>query len=139
MDSNLQSKLLPQPVGTKILHPDVHICENTRWEIDEEGQTIVHIDYHCTVKGDRIRIWKNTYLESQECGHRAPLLHAENISFHPVWTHIPLGAWHRFTLIFGGLPSACKHFDLVEDIPEPGGFVITNIARNAMDVYVLEL
>jgi len=38
----------------------------------------------------------------------------------------------KFTLIFEGLDKPRKHFDLVEDIPEPGGFIIK---RNKSDVY----
>ena len=45
----------------------------------------------------------------------------------------------NFTLIFSGLPKHCKLFDMVENIPEPGGFVFENIVRNNSDVYLLEI
>jgi hypothetical protein len=38
-----------------------------------------------------------------------------------------------------GLPKKCTVFDLIEEIPEPGGFYIPNIQRNNSDVYHLEI
>jgi hypothetical protein len=35
------------------------------------------------------------------------------------------------------LPKNCDSFDLIERIPEPGGFIYTNIKRNKTDVYHL--
>jgi hypothetical protein len=42
-------------------------------------------------------------------------------------------------LIFAGLSKAVKVFDLVEEIPQPGGFVIKNIRRNETDVYHIDI
>jgi hypothetical protein len=44
-----------------------------------------------------------------------------------------------FTLVFSGLPKECKSFDLMEKIPEPGGFEIRNIRRNSTDVYHVDI
>ena len=71
----------------------------------------------------------------QEDGARKKLLQAYNISSFPIWKMVNSG--HRFTLIFEGLDKSCKIFDLLEDIPEPGGFNIKNITRNTTDVYWL--
>lgn len=40
-----------------------------------------------------------------------------------------------FTLIFEELSKGCKNFDLIEMIPQSGGFEAFNISRNNMDVY----
>ena len=44
-----------------------------------------------------------------------------------------------FTLVFSGLPKDCKSFDLREEIPEEGGFLVKNIKRNGTDVYRVKL
>lgn len=97
----------------------------------EERQTIVH----CKCKGevgDAYRIWPSTYLVEQGSDRRAKLITAFNISFAPQWT---LNDGRGFTLIFEGLSKSCKSFDLMEIIPQEGGFEVFNISRNNMDVY----
>jgi len=86
-----------------------------------------------------IRIWKTTFLVDKFSGIRSNLVHAENISLAPVWTQIPDGREYSFLLIFSGLPKSCKIFDLVEEIPEPGGFFIQDISRNEKDVYHIDV
>jgi hypothetical protein len=105
----------------------------------EEGHIYVHCHFHNTYKDMLIRIWKTTFLIDQQGANRAPLIHAENISFAPVWTAIPDGKTFSFLLIFGSLPKSCRVFDLVEEIEQPGGFEVRNIARNESDVYHVEL
>lgn len=101
--------------------------------VDEERSTIVH----CTVHElTLIRIWPTTYL-IQEDGVRKKLLHAYNITEYPDWKWAFPG--HRFTLVFEGLDKHCLLFDLLEDIPQPGGFHIANIERNNADVYWLDV
>lgn len=82
-----------------------------------------------------IRIWPSTFLVGQKAGERAQLIHAENITFAPVWTLVEQKQRYNFLLIFSALPKACRVFDLVEEIPQPGGFLIPNISRNDTDVY----
>lgn len=95
----------------------------------EERQTIVH----CTCGDDyAYRIWPSTFLIEQGTGRKAKLLTAFNISFAPQWT---LNDGRGFTLIFEGLSKGCTSFDLVEEIPQAGGFEARNIPRNKMDVY----
>jgi len=105
----------------------------------EEGHIYVHCHFHNTYKDMLIRIWKTTFLIDQQGANRASLIHAENISFAPVWTAIPDGKTFSFLLIFGSLPKSCRVFDLVEEIAQPGGFEVRNIARNESDVYHVEL
>ena len=97
----------------------------------EERQTIVHCKCHGEV-GDAYRIWASTYLVEHGSDRRAKLITAFNISFVPQWT---LNDGRGFTLIFEGLSKSCKSFDLIEMIPQAGGFEVFNVPRNNMDVY----
>ena len=97
----------------------------------EERQTIVHCK--CYGEGtDAYRIWPSTYLIEHGSDRRARLITAFNISFAPQWT---LNDGRGFTLVFEGLSKTCKSFDLIEMIPQAGGFEVFNIQRNEMDVY----
>jgi transposase-like protein len=104
-------------------------------KIKEESQVTIHFKYTGSMWGDKIRIWKSTFLHAKGSSHRSSLVHVENISIHPTWTHVSAGETINFTLIFSGLPKYCEYFDLIEDIPEPGGFIINDIKRNNSDVY----
>ena len=96
---------------------------------DEERQTIVH----CSCGDDyAFRVWPTTFLIEHGTGKRAKLITAFNISFAPQWT---LNDGRGFTLIFEGLSKGCTAFDLKEIIPQEGGFEVSGIRRNAMDVY----
>ncbi len=101
--------------------------------IMEERTTVVH----CILLEDSfIRIWPTTYLV-QDDGTRKPMIQAFNIVPYPHWKLVPAG--HRFTLVFEGLDKGCTVFELVEDIPEPGGFRSGPLQRNQSDVYSLEV
>ena len=102
---------------------------------EEEKQVIVHFTLHGGLPGDAARIWKSTYLIDVESQIRYSLLWAEGISYAPKWTLISPERPLEFTLIFKGLPKGCKIFDLLEIIPEEGGFELRNIRRNNSDVY----
>lgn len=109
-------------VGVEIEN-EVQILES------EERQTIIH----CSVSDDyAYRIWPSTYLIEKGNGRRAGLITAFNISFAPHWT---LNDGKGFTLIFQGLSKGCNMFDLVEEIPQEGGFAFRDILRNSSDVY----
>lgn len=109
------------------------VAEKTETLVSAERQTIVH----CTC-GDTYayRIWPSTFLIEHGTGKRAKLLTAFNISFAPTWTY---NDGKGFTLIFEGLSKECALFDLVEVIPQEGGFEYKNIVRNNSDVYTIEL
>jgi hypothetical protein len=98
----------------------------------EEQQTIVHCSLDAPY-GMNYRIWKSTYLLTEK-GHRCPLVAWRGICLAPQWMSIPSGV-AEFTLIFTGLPSDCKLFSLIEDIPEANGFLVHDIPRNSSDVY----
>ena len=108
-------------------------------KVKEEAQVIVHCSYKGTMLGDRIRIWKSTFLYVKNSNHRSKLVHVENITMYPTWLNVVRGQTINFTLIFTGLPMHCKQFDMIENIPEPGGFVVKNIERNNSDVYRLDM
>lgn len=107
-------------------------------DVEEQGQVTVH----CTLRSewaDMVRIWPSTYLICSNTGERSRLLHAEGITYAPLWQPILPGAVLHFTLVFEPLPKHCILFDLVEEIPDPGGFHCPSILRNAMDLYHVEL
>lgn len=97
------------------------------------GSTVVHVHnqrgYHC-------RIWPNTYLINNQTGERcADLIDCWGVGKYPHWEFVPEGK--GFTLLFDALPESCKSFELIEDIPEPGGMRYSNILRCESDVYHL--
>lgn len=101
----------------------------------EERQTIVHCK--CNGPGsEAYRIWPSTFLIEHGNKRKVKLITAYNISFAPLWT---LNDGRGFTLIFEGLSKSCKAFDLIEMIPEEGGFEVLDIKRNKTDVYRVNL
>ncbi|WP_205623516.1 hypothetical protein [Anditalea andensis] len=100
-----------------------------------ERQVIVHARVGIGNGVMGIRIWSSTYLIPHESGYRPKLLNTENITVFPQWMAVGNKAYHYFTLIFEGLPRDCKQFDLIEQIPESGGFEARNIIRNSSDIY----
>jgi hypothetical protein len=101
----------------------------------EASHVYVHCYFNNTVKDMLIRIWKTTFLVDKNSLHRSKLVHVENISYAPQWTVVPENKLFQFLLIFDALPKGCEIFDLLEDIPQPGGFYVANIMRNKKDVY----
>jgi hypothetical protein len=128
---------------TIITKPDVSIDTDTLLQLktitQEESQVIVHCSYTSQGFMDLIRIWPTTYLIDQGSDHKSELVHAENVSLAPIWTRLEYGETRVFTLIFSGLPKSCTVFDFIESVPEPNGFEIRNIKRNASDVYFVEV
>lgn len=105
----------------------------------EDSYVYVHCYFENHYSDALVRIWKTTFLVDHTSGARAGLLHAENITIAPTWMAIPDNHIHAFLLIFSGLPKSCKAFDLIEEIPQPGGFHVKNIQRNEQDVYHIDL
>ncbi|MBL7857340.1 MAG: hypothetical protein JNM57_06605 [Cyclobacteriaceae bacterium] len=144
----MNSHGLFQPqAGTKVLEPvvkpkpsvDTEVMTSIDPEMLEDSFVYVHCHCDSQVEGMLIRIWKTTFLIDATSGTRSQLVHAENISYAPYWTMIPDSSSYSFLLIFAGLPKSCRQFDLKEEIPQPGGFHITNIPRNEKDVYHINL
>lgn len=104
----------------------------TETEVAEEGQTIVH----CICGQEAAyRIWPSTYLIEYGSNKKSKLITAFNISFVPSWTLKNKG--DKFTLLFEGLSKDCAVFDLIEMIPQDGGFEVKSIVRNQTDVYTV--
>ena len=110
----------------------------TQDEAEEESQVVVHCTFVSGEYEQAIRVWKSTYLLDRGSEHRSELVSAFNVSMYPAWTRVKGGHSLQFTLIFTGLPKSCKAFDLIEIIPQPGGFVERNIPRNEKDVYRIQ-
>jgi hypothetical protein len=105
----------------------------------EDSYVYVHCYFDNPWSNTLIRIWKTTFLIDPLSHARSSLIHAENISLAPQWTLIPDGISFSFLLIFSGLPKACRQFDLKEEIPQPGGFLVSGIRRNETDVYHINI
>jgi hypothetical protein len=122
---------------------EVVIDEEIRKElfsnIDEEKQIIVNCIINGGNDGTAARIWKSTYLVDNVSKQRSVLLHTIGVSHYPNWTRIPPKSTLRFSLIFSALPQSTKVFDLVEQIPESGGFYFSGLRRNDADVYQVDL
>jgi hypothetical protein len=123
--------------GTLIEKPKSKVKISVKPKIEEESQVIVHCSIPCEF-GMGVRIWKTTFLICED-GQKIPIVHWEGISLAPLWTRIFHNGVYNFTLIFKGLPKGCKKFTLKEEIPEPGGFVVSDIRRNKTDVYRVTL
>lgn len=123
--------------------PDVTIDESIKEALlpktEQESQVTIHVKFTADFPGSKIRIWKSTFLHDRDSSHRSELMHTDNIPLFPKWKAIMAGEKVVFTLIFSALPKDCLIFDLIETIPEPGGFVIKNIPRNQTDVYMIDL
>jgi len=102
-----------------------------------------YVYVHCRVRvpahGFLVRIWRTTFLKDCHSAGQAQLLHALGISFAPAWTLVPEPGTFTFLLVFSALPKSCTLFDLVEEIAQPGGFLVKSIARNKTDVYRVTL
>ena len=125
-----------------ILKPFIEpeILRELKSEISNEKQVIVHCCFPATPSADLlVRIWASTFLIDKSLAHKSSLIHHENISLYPYWTEVPPMKDFWFTLVFSGLPKACKCFDLKEVIPQENGFWVKNIIRNGTDIYKVKI
>jgi hypothetical protein len=129
----------PEPPGVAQPEKSVDTLLETEVDVQEDSHVYVHCYFNNPGMDMLIRIWRTTYLVDNGSSYRAKLVHAENISFAPQWTMIPDRKSFRFLLIFEGLPKSCVTFNLVEDIPQAGGFFVENIPRNETDVYHVDI
>lgn len=132
---------------TTIVEPPVRAKPEIDTDILSKNQqgsledSYVYVHCRCHNAGDDllVRIWRTTYLIDQTSSDKSELIHAENITLAPQWTIVPRNTTHNFLLVFGSLPSTCKVFDLIEQIPQPGGFKVRGIRRNESDVYRISI
>lgn len=118
---------------------DAEVLASVSAETLNDSYVYVHCYFQNQWQDALVRIWKTTFLIDRAGGSRSGLIHAENISIAPLWTLIPDNSTHTFLLVFEALPKSCKQFDLVEEIPQPGGFHVPDIFRNQQDVYHIDL
>ena len=103
-----------------------------RQDHEDEGQVTLHMR---TRLGGGVRIWPSIKLRCRTTGTKSKFTHVVGLSPFPNWTRVEPGG--AYTLLFEALPSSCRTFDLIEDIPQPGGLVVEDIARKGRDVYRL--
>ena len=118
---------------------DVEVLSSIDPLVLEDSFVYVHCYFNNPAEGALIRIWNSTFLVDGGSTAKSKLVHAENISFAPQWTLIPDFTMYSFLLIFTALPKSCTQFDLIEQIPQPGGFHVKNIHRNQQDVYHINI
>lgn len=127
---------------TTIIKPKIapELLEALKPKTEVEKQVIVHCCFPASSSPDMlVRIWPSTFLIVNSLSHKSSLIHHENISLYPYWTEVPPMKDFWFTLVFSGLPKECKSFDLMEIIPQEGGFNVQNIKRNGTDVYKVKI
>ncbi|GGF05552.1 hypothetical protein SAMN05443634_11297 [Chishuiella changwenlii] len=122
-------------MGATILEEKIFIDAELLTNIEEESQVIIHCRMNADEYANAARIWPSTFLIDNTTGKRCQLVFADGITMYPNWTYIEENSSLDFTLIFNGLPKSCKSFDLVELIPQAGGFEYRKIPRNKTDVY----
>lgn len=127
------------PAKKRIVQFDESIKQSLQNFTAIHGQVVVHVNF---ISNDwqysGIRIWPSTYLIALESDHKSKILNVVNINWYPTYMQLK-GPVTPFTLIFEGLPKSCTQFDLVEEIPQAGGFEYLNIKRNQSDIYHIEL
>ena len=128
----------PPPVKAKP-EIDMDVLFSIHPELLEDSYVYVHCHVANNWQDTLIRIWRTTYLVDHSSASRSKLVHAENITFAPQWTMIADCGKYTFLLIFSALPKSCTRFDLLEEIPQPGGFAVKDILRNTNDVYHVDI
>ena len=120
--------------------PEVQKVSETSAEQKTEPLVPVVVHFLCDpYYTHAMRVWRTTYLLDLDSAHRSKLIDKKHITYAPNWTSIKPGAAHRFTLYFEPLPKRVIQFDLMEIIPQPGGWHIQGIRRNREDVYYVRL
>lgn len=125
-------------MSAAVLEEKIFIDSELLTNIEEESQVIIHCCMTADEYANAARIWSSTFIIDNQSGKRCQLVFADGITMYPNWTYIEEGSSLNFTLIFNGLPKSCKSFDLVEIIPQAGGFEYRKINRNKSDVYHVE-
>jgi hypothetical protein len=133
------STIIEQPPVKAKPSVDTELLFSIHPELLSDSYIYVHAHVRHTEQEMMIRIWKTTFLVDKKSGAKSGLVHAENISYAPVWTIVPKHFHYHFLLIFSGLPKSCRVFDLVEEISQPGAFFVPGIKRNEKDVYHIDL
>lgn len=135
----MSKTIIQEPPVKAKPYVDMDVLASIHPELLNDAYIYVHCHFDNEGEEMLIRIWRTTFLIDRSSSARSELVHAENISYAPQWTMVPKDQQFNFLLIFSRLPKACTQFDLVEEIPQPGGFFVRDIRRNESDVYHVEL
>ena len=131
--------MAPTIIKKPLIEIDPELRRAAEEMIASEGQVIVHCLIRATTFSSVfIRIWQTTYLYPKGSDRKSELVHFENVTLAPEWSRVPAGSAAIFSLFFSSLPKSCTVFDLVEEIAQPGGFIVKNIPRNDSDVYYVQ-
>lgn len=135
----MKTEVCNQPLRNAAPETEREVVVVPRTAVLEQGHVYVHCRFRNGPMETLIRIWSSTVLIDRSSGSRSSLIHAEQISIAPAWTPVAPNREFRFLLIFQALPAGCTVFDMLEDIPETGGFHVSGIIRNESDIYHVEL
>ena len=116
----------------KEITPEIELQKVEFGEI--ENQVTIHIENGIH---QYVRIWNSVELIDSVSNTNAKLVQVYGAPMFPDWKFIPKGK--KYTLVFEGLRKSCKQFDLIENIPQSGGFIVHGIERNNLDVYKIIL
>ena len=131
----METPAIPEIITEPKVDIEEKLSVKAREATEVERQVIVHAKVGIGNDVMGVRIWASTFLIPYGGGSKSKLLNTENIALFPQWLTVGYKPYHNFTLIFEGLPRNCTQFDIVEQIPESGGFEARGILRNASDVY----
>ena len=125
-------------MGIPNINEETAVKSDVKFDVQEESQVIVHCHYQGPDELTMIRVWKTIILAPHNSEVKCALLHSEGIVMYPGWMGVEPNQRISFSLIFSGLPRNCVTFDLLEIIPEAGGFEVRNIPRNKTDIYQVD-
>lgn len=108
-------------------------------EIKNDEKTIIKCHVIYSQASEAFRLNDSTFLLDTKNNTKLKLIKYYGISPYPEWTKIKKEETLIVTLVFEKLPLNCETFSLIEDIIEPGGFLVENIKYNSTGFYEVEL
>lgn len=108
-------------------------------EIKNDEKTIIKCHVNYSQDSDAFRLNESTFLLDTKNNTKLKLIKYYGVLPYPEWTEVKKGEALIVTLVFEKLPLNCETFSLIEDIVEPGGFLVENIKYKSTGFYELEL
>lgn len=108
-------------------------------EIKNDEKTIIKCRVICSQASESFRVSESTFLLDTKNNKKLKLIKHYGTEPYSEWTRMKKGETLIVTLVFEKLPLNCETFSLIEDIIEPGGFLIENIKYNSTGFYEVEL
>ena len=97
---------------------------------------VTQVVFITALKGVGYRIWPTTRIECTRTGATGRLLGVYNVGIYPNWQHFETEG--MYGLEFKALPPECTTFDVIEDIPEPGGLHLKDCPRFDDDTLIVK-